>query len=111
MSPADPLGLLPGTLDLLILKTLSLGPLHGYGIARHIAQLSSQVFQVEEGSLYPALQRLRVKGWVKAAWKQSPTGRRARYYDLTALGERQLASALEDFDRRLLALKRVLKPA
>lgn len=109
----DPLraDLLPGTLDLLILKTLSLGSLHGYGIAQHIGRVSAEVFRVEEGSLYPALQRLRVKGWVKAAWKQSPTGRRARYYELTAAGRRQLGTALQDFDRRLAALRRVLKPA
>lgn len=113
MAPADPLraDLLPGTLDLLILKTLSLRSLHGYGIARHIARLSADVFRVEEGSLYPALQRLRVKGWVKAAWKASPTGRRARYYELTAAGRRQLSTALDDFDRRLAALRRVLRPA
>ena len=78
--------LLPGTLDLLILKTLSVQPMHGYGIAGHIGRLSAAALKVEEGSLYPALQRLKLKGWVKAEWKLTPTKRRARYYALTPAG-------------------------
>ena len=88
---AAPAALLPGTLDLLVLKTLSLHPLHGYGIAQHLKRLSADVLQVEEGSLYPALQRMQLKGWIKAAWRIRPTGRRARYYELTREGRRQLA--------------------
>ena len=80
--------LLTGTLDLLILKTLSVGVLHGYGIAQQIHRLSREALNVEEGSLYPALQRMEAKGWVSSDWKQTPTGRRARYYRLTAAGKK-----------------------
>ena len=100
--------LLPGTLDLLILKTVSLGPLHGYGIAQHIQRLSDSVLQVEEGSLYPALQRLEVRGWVKSTWKITPTNRRARYYELTRSGTRQIETEVRDFDRVIEAIRRVL---
>ena len=88
--PRDPLRaeLLPGTLDLLILKTLSVQPMHGCGIAQHIGRLSADALRGVEGSLYPALQRLRLKGWVKAEWKLSPTRRRARYYALTPAARR-----------------------
>jgi PadR family transcriptional regulator PadR len=78
--------LLPGTLDMLILKTLTLEPMHGYGIAQHIQRLSQDVLRVEEGSLYPALQRMQLKGWVSSEWSKTPTNRRARYYKLTASG-------------------------
>jgi PadR family transcriptional regulator, regulatory protein PadR len=88
--------LLPGTLDLLILKTLTRAPLHGYGIAQAIKQLSDEVLTVEEGSLYPALQRLLLQGWVKAEWKKTETNRRARYYTLTAAGRYRP----DDFSRR-----------
>ncbi len=100
--------LLPGTLDLLILKTLSVQSLHGYGIAQHVQRLSADVLQVEEGSLYPALQRMQLKGWVKSRWRQSPTGRRARYYELTAAGKRQLAQEVNGFDRVIGAIRAVL---
>ena len=83
---------MPGTLGMLILKTLTLGPLHGYGIAQHIKQVSDTVLSVEEGSLYPALQRLLVQGCVKAEWKQSETNRRARYYSLTPAGKKEFGS-------------------
>jgi transcriptional regulator len=106
-----PAGLLPGTLDLLILKTLSVQPLHGYGIAQHLKRLSADVLQVEEGSLYPALQRMQLKGWIRAAWRTSPTGRRARYYELTRKGQKQLASELSGFDRMITAIRAVLDPA
>ena len=103
--------LLPGTLDLLILKTLSVGVLHGYGIALHIKQLSREALRVEEGSLYPALQRLQVRGWVASDWKLSPTRRRARYYRLTAAGRRQLDHAETSFHRSVQAVARVLRGA
>ena len=103
--------LLPGTLDLLILQTLSLGPMHGYGIAQHIARLSAEALKVEEGSLYPALQRLKLNGWVKAAWRQSPTNRKARYYQLTARGRKQLAREVTAFEQAVTAVRRVLLPA
>src|SRR6187549_2122388 len=100
--------LLPGTLDLLILKTLSVQSLHGYGIAQHVQRLSADVLQVEEGSLYPALQRMQLKGWIKSKWRQSPTGRRARYYELTAAGKRQLSAEQAGFERIIAAIRAVL---
>ena len=100
--------LLQGTLDLLILKTLTLRPLHGYAIAQHIARSSEGVLQVEQGSLYPALERLLNKGWVTAKWRESPTKRQARYYTLTASGRKQLGEALSSYDRMALAIGRVL---
>lgn len=101
--------LLPGTLDLLILKTLSVQSLHGYGIAQQVQRLSADVLQVEEGSLYPALQRLQLKGFIRSRWRQSPTGRRARYYELTAAGKRQLRTELQGFDRVVSAIRAVLE--
>ena len=80
-----------GTLDMLILQILSLEPAHGYGIARRLEQISQSVLQVNQGSLYPALHRLQQKGWLRAAWKQSETGREAKFYSLTTAGSRQLA--------------------
>jgi transcriptional regulator len=103
--------LLPGTLDLLILKTLSLGSMHGYGIAQHIGRLSAAALQVEEGSLYPALQRLKLKGLVRAAWRITPTKRRARYYELTRAGKRQLAQEVSAFEQVVAAVRSVLRPA
>ena len=82
--------LLRGTLDLLILQTLSVRSLHGYGIAQHVARLSERALSVGQGSLYPALERLQAKGWVESRWERSPTGRRARYYTITRTGRRQL---------------------
>lgn len=102
---------LPGTLDLLIMKTLGLSPMHGYGIAQHIQRLSRDALRVEEGSLYPALQRMQVKGWVSSEWKQSPTGRRARYYKITAAGRRQLGQEESEFHRSVAAIARVLRGA
>jgi PadR family transcriptional regulator, regulatory protein PadR len=102
----------PGTLYMLILKTLArLGPLHGYGIAQYIQQTSDDVLQVEEGSLYPALQRMLIKGWVVAAWAQSENNRRARYYRLTPAGRKQLDLELSEFDRVVRAITRVIQPA
>jgi PadR family transcriptional regulator len=104
----EPPDLLPGTLDLLILKTLVRGPLHGYGIAQHVKDVSDEVLQVGESSLYPALQRLLLKGWVKAAWGASENNRRARYYTLTPAGKKQLAAERQEFDRMVLAIHKVL---
>lgn len=101
--------LISGTLDLLILKTLSVGVLHGYGIAQHIQRLSSDALRVEEGSLYPALQRMQAKGFVSSEWKRSPTGRQARYYRLTAAGRRQLGLEEASFLDSVAAIRRVLR--
>lgn len=103
--------LLPGTLDLLILKTLSIGTAHGYGIAQHILRLSREALRVEEGSLYPALQRMQVKGWVSSDWKETPTGRQARYYKITAAGRKQLGLEEADFHKSVAATTRVLRGA
>lgn len=100
--------LLPGTLELLILKTLTAGELHGYGIAQRVKQLSEDVLEVGESSLYPALQRLLLKGWVKAEWGASENNRRARYYKLTAAGRKQLSVERAEFDRVILAIHKVL---
>jgi len=102
--------LLPGTLEMLLLKTLSLGPLHGYGIALHIRRLSQDVLRVEEGSLYPALQRMQLKGWVASEWKVTPTKRRARYYRLTRAGRRQLGLERSAFERLVAAISSVMQP-
>src|SRR5271157_5895318 len=101
--------LLPGTLDLLILKTLVRGTMHGYGIAQHLRQVSDEVLQVGESSLYPALQRLLLNGWVKAEWGASDNNRRARFYTLTATGRRQLASERAEFSRMIGAIQKVLE--
>jgi len=105
----DAAPLLSGTLDLLILKTLSAGAFHGYGIAQHIKRLSNEALTIEEGSLYPALQRMMVKGWIASESKKSPTGRDARYYRLTAAGRKQLGQEEADFKRSIAATVRVLK--
>ena len=107
----DSAPILAGTLDLLILKTLSVSPGHGYGIAQHIKRLSKDALTVEEGSLYPALQRMQVKGWVASEWKTTPTGREARYYKITAAGRRQLGDEESDFRRSVAAISRVLRGA
>jgi len=105
------LDLLPGTLEMLILKTLTRGAMHGYGIAQHIQQVSEDVLQVGEGSLYPALQRLLLNGWVAAEWGLSENNRRARYYKLTSAGRKQLGAEVENFDRMLGAIARVMQTA
>jgi len=106
MTPTE---LLPGTLDLLILKTLTRGPLHGYGIALYLNQVSEQVLQVGEGSLYPALQRLMVNGWTVGEWGQSETGRRVRFYKLTPAGRKRLKEEEQGFDRMVNAIQVVLR--
>jgi transcriptional regulator len=103
--------LLPGTLDLLILRTLAAGQMHGYGIAQRLRQVSDDVLQVGESSLYPALQRLLLNGWVKAAWGASENNRRARYYTLTAAGRKKLASERAEFARVVIAIEKVLNMA
>ena len=100
--------LLPGTLDLLILRTLRGGARHGYGIAQHLKLVSDDVLDVGESSLYPALQRLLLNGWVKAEWGASENNRRARYYTLTAAGRKQLEREREDFERMIGAIQKVL---
>jgi PadR family transcriptional regulator, regulatory protein PadR len=103
--------LLPGTLDLLVLKTLAQGRAHGYGIAEHLSRTSNQVLQVGESSLYPALQRLLLDGYVRAEWGISENNRRARYYTLTAAGRRQLVTEREGFERMVIAIQQVLAHA
>ena len=107
-TPSD---LLPGTLELLILKTLVSGARHGYGIVEHLRLASDDVLAVGESALYPALQRLLLNGWVKAQWGTSENNRRARYYTLTAAGRRQLAAERAEFDRMVGAIQRVLRTA
>ena len=106
---ADQADLLPGTLDLLILKTLTLGSMHGYGIAQHIQQVSKDVLQVGESSLYPALQRLLLNGWVKAAWGESENKRRAKFYRLTVTGRRRLQKEAAYWDRLSTAIGGIMQ--
>jgi PadR family transcriptional regulator, regulatory protein PadR len=102
----------PGTLYLLVLRSLArMGEMHGYGIAQFIQQTSDDVLQVEEGSLYPALQRMLIKGWVTAEWRQSENNRRARYYRLTREGRKQMSREVSEFDRVMAAIGRVIEPA
>jgi PadR family transcriptional regulator PadR len=107
----QPPDLLPGTLDLLILRTLVRGPMHGYGIAERLRQISDDVLHVGESSLYPALQRLLMNGWVKAAWGASDNNRRARFYTLTAAGKRRLDEERKEFQKLVLAIQKVLETA
>ena len=99
---------LPGTLDMLVLRTLSLGTLHGYAIAQHIERSSQDLLRIEHGSLYPALERLQREGLITSKWGKSPTGRKARYYTITASGRRRLGQEISAFDSLLLAIDRVL---
>jgi transcriptional regulator len=106
--PAD---LLQGTLDLLILKTLALEPMHGWGIAQRIQQVSHDALQIGQGSLYPALHRLEYKGWIQAEWGASENNRKARYYSLTRTGNQQLEAELESWERLTAAIALVLRQA
>ena len=99
--------LLQGTLDMLILEALSLGPLHGYGVIQRIRQLSEEMLSVEQGSLYPALYRIEQRGWVRSEWDTTETGRRAKIYALTKAGRKQLAAEEESWDRLSLAIAKV----
>ncbi len=103
--------LLPGTLDMLILKTLTRGPNHGYGIAQHIHRISNDALRIGEGSLYPSLQRLLRSGWVTAEWGISETNRKARYYRITPAGRKQLAAEVKSFDFLISAIARVMEGA
>jgi transcriptional regulator len=103
--------LLPGTLDLLILRTLQSQPLHGWAISERIQQISQEVLQVNQGSLYPALHRLEHQGWIEAEWSISELGRRAKYYRLTPSGRRQLAVEASEWERMSTAIERVMKLA
>ncbi len=107
----ESLELLPGTLDLLILKVLARETMHGYGIAQRLKEKSEDVLQVGESSLYPALQRLLLNGWVDAEWGASENNRRARFYTLTPAGRKQLVSEHQDFERMMLAIQKVLRTA
>ncbi len=100
--------LLPGTLEMLILRTLTLGSLHGYGIAKRIEQSSEGDLRIEQGSLYPALERLLSKGWATSRWGRSPTGRRARYYTITESGRARLDAKVADYERAIRAITRVM---
>lgn len=100
---------LPGMLEMLILKCLTIEPMHGYGIAQHIQRSSREALSIEEGSLYPALQRLRQKGWVKAEWSQTANNQRARYYEITAAGRRELGEQQAGFEDLISAVRRVMR--
>jgi transcriptional regulator len=104
----SPLEILKGTLDILVLKTLSRGANHGYGIARWLRETSSEAFQVEEGALYPALRRLEKRGWVTSGWDVTETGREAKFYHLTPEGTRELETALANWNRYVIAMGFVL---
>ena len=112
MTPTPARGdLPPGSLEMLILQTLTLDSLHGYAIGQHIARRSDDVFRVEQGSLYPALDRLQRKGWVTSDWRLTPTKRRARYYTITDSGREQLREELDRYERIARAMSQVLRPA
>jgi PadR family transcriptional regulator, regulatory protein PadR len=111
MSHRDPPDLLPGTLDLLILRLLLGGPMHGYGLAQRLKLLSNDVLQVGESSLYPALQRLLLNGYVDAEWAPSENNRRARYYTLTKAGRKHLAAERKEFEELVSAIRLVLETA
>jgi len=108
---SDKSDLLQGTLDLLVLKIVALEPAHGYGIAQRIQQISHAVLQVQQGSLYPALHRLEKRGWLKADWRESETGREAKFYSLTRLGRKQLEAEMANWDRLAGAVQLILKTA
>ena len=110
MAP-DKSDLLQGTLDLLVLKVVALGPLHGYGISQRIRQISKDALQVQQGSLYPALHRLEKRGWLAASWSESETGRPAKFYKLSAKGRKQLAQEEENWQRLTDAITLILRTA
>jgi transcriptional regulator len=111
VSPLEKADLLQGTLDLLILKVVALGPVHGYGISQRIRQISDSVLQVQQGSLYPALHRLEKRGWLAADWGESESGRQAKFYRLSAKGRKQLASEQETWNRLSNAVALILRTA
>jgi len=109
--PNDKSDLLQGTLDMLILKIVALGPVHGYGISLRIRQISKDVLQVQQGSLYPALHRLEKRGWLEADWGESDNGRQARFYRLSAKGRKQLAAEQSNWDRLSEAVHLIMQTA
>jgi len=109
--PIEKSDLLQGTLDMLILKIVELGPVHGYGISQRIRQISKEVLQVQQGSLYPALHRLEKRGWLAAEWGESDNGRQAKFYELSAKGRKQLASEEENWHRLAGAVSHILQTA
>jgi PadR family transcriptional regulator PadR len=109
MAPLEKTDLLQGTLDLLILKVVALGPVHGYGISQRIRQISKEVLQVQQGSLYPALHRLEMRGWLQAEWGESENGRQAKFYRLSAKGRRQLAAEEQSWTRLSKAVALILQ--
>ena len=111
MAPLEKADLLQGTLDLLILKVVALGPVHGYGISQRIRQISSEVLQVQQGSLYPALHRLEKRGWLEADWGESDNGRQAKFYRLSARGRQQLAAEEDTWNRLSKAVTLILETA
>jgi PadR family transcriptional regulator PadR len=111
MAAKDRADLLQGTLDMLILKALSLGPMHGYGVGERIMQLAEDLLRVEEGSLYPALYRLEERGWIESEWGTSENNRRARFYRLTRTGRKQLQVEEENWQRFVLAIGKVMQTA
>jgi transcriptional regulator len=108
-SPHAPLDLLQGTLDLLILRTIAIAPMHGWGIAQRIQQVSRDILQVQQGSLYPALHRLERRGWIKSEWQPSENNRRSKYYSLTREGRRRLEEETENWRRFTTAMRWVLE--
>jgi transcriptional regulator len=110
-NPMKPTDLIQGMLDLLILRTLQLEPLHGWAVAQRIRQISNEVLQVQQGSLYPALHRLEAKGWIRAEWGASDKGKRAKFYSLTSSGRRQLGREKQDWSRLSAAIALVLEKA
>lgn len=110
MSPRDRKDLFPGALEMMVLRTLSHEPRHGYALAQHIKRTSNELLQIEEGSLYPALQRMLRAGWVKARWDTSSSGRRVRVYAITAAGRTRLADEMSSFERMLEGIRLVLDP-
>ena len=111
MAPLEKADLLQGTLDLLILKVVALGPIHGYGISQRIRQISAEVLQVQQGSLYPALHRLEKRGWIEADWGESDNGRQAKFYRLSAQGRSQLADEERTWNRLSKAVAIILETA
>jgi PadR family transcriptional regulator PadR len=111
MAPSEKADLLQGTLDLLILKVVALGPIHGYGISQRIRQISEDVLQVQQGSLYPALHRLEKRGWLEADWGESENGRQAKFYRLSPLGKKQLAEEQETWGRLSRAVTLIVETA